>query len=115
MQTNPLRSFEDPRVDAIYRTVKGRITLTSIVPTCIEIASEIEQLRDLKGSEKLSLLQDVLRLAISDSKLSKIEKEEILHTVETIVPVVVQAAILASKSPILKQVQATCVGCWTKA
>lgn len=115
MQTNPLRSFEDPRVDAIYRLVKGRISLSSIVPTCIEVASEIEQLVGLKGGEKLSLLQDVLRLAISDSKLAKTEKEEVLHTVETIVPIVVQAAILASKSPILKHVQATCVGCWTKA
>jgi hypothetical protein len=115
MQTNPLRSFEDPRVDAIYKAVKGRITVSSIVPSCIEIASEIEQLVGLKGAEKLSILQDVLRLAISESKLTKLEKEEILHTVETVVPIVVQAAILASKSPILKHVQATCVGCWTKA
>ena len=111
MQTNPLRSFEDPRVDAIYRTVKGRIDLKSIVPTCIEIASEIEQLHGLKGTQKLALLQDVLRLCISDSKLGESEKNIILHTVDTVVPIVVQAAILASKSPIIKQVQATCLGC----
>lgn len=111
MQTNPLRSFEDPRVDAIYRAVKGRIDLTSIVPACIEIASEIEQIHGLKGAQKLALLQDVLRLSISESKLGQTEKEIILRTVDTVVPVVVQAAILASKSPILKRVQATCLGC----
>jgi hypothetical protein len=64
----------------------------------------------------LALLQDVLRLAVVESKQTLVVKEELLHTIDTIVPIVVQAAILASKSPILKKVQDTCVGCfWTKA
>jgi hypothetical protein len=112
MQTNPLRSFQDPRVDAIYRAVGGRIDLTSIVPTCIEIASEIEQLHGLKGAQKLELLQDVLRLCISESKIGQGEKDIILRTVDSVVPIVVQAAVLASKSPIVKHVQATCMGCF---
>ena len=114
MTVNPLRSIQDPRTDGIYRVLKGRINLNSIVPTCIEVASEIEQLNGLKGPEKLALLQDVIRLAVAESKKSSTEKEEILYVVDTVVPFVVQAAILASKSPILKHVQATCVGCFSR-
>lgn len=114
MQANPLRSVEDPRVDAVYRAVKGRITLSSLVPTCLEIASEIEQLTQLKGAQKLALLQDVLRMAIAESRMGAEEKQDLLTTIDTVVPILIQAAIMASKSPILKQVQATCVGCWTK-
>jgi hypothetical protein len=114
MQTNPLRTVDDPRVDAIYRAVQGRINPASLVPTCIEIASEIEQLTHLKGSDKLSLLQDVLRLAIRDSSMDAREKTNLLASVDTVVPILVQAAILASKHPIVQHVQATCVGCWTK-
>lgn len=114
MQSNPLRSVEDPRVDGLYRLVKGRINLNSIVPTCIEVAGEIEQLHGLKGSEKLSLLQDVIRVAITDSKKTQTEKEELLFMIDTVIPFIVQAAILASKSPIIKQIQSTCLGCWTK-
>jgi hypothetical protein len=103
-------------VNAIYSIVKGRISLLTIVPTCIEVAQEVEQLSGLKGAQKLALLQDVLRLAVAESKQTSVVKEELLHTIDTIVPIVVQAAILASKSPILKKVQETCIGCfWTKA
>jgi hypothetical protein len=116
MQANPLRSVEDPRVDAVYRAVRGRITLTSLVPTCLEIASEIEQLTQLKGPQKLALLQDVLRMAIAESRMKAEEKQDLLTTIDTVVPILVQAAILASKSPIVHRVQAACVGwCWTKA
>lgn len=114
MQTNPLRSVEDPHVDAIYRLVKGRINFVSLIPTCIEVAQEVEQIHGMKGQEKLKVLQEVLRLAIRDSDSSESEKESTLHIVQTIVPMIVQAAIMASKSPIVKHVQACCVGCWTK-
>jgi hypothetical protein len=115
MQANPLRTVENPRVDGVYRAVKGRINLATLVPTCLEIASEIEQMTQLKGAQKLALLQDVLRTAIADSSLDAREKNTLLCSVDTVVPVLVQAAILASKHPIVQHVQATCVGwCWTK-
>lgn len=117
MQSNPLHEQEaalDARVDGIYKALKGRIQLDNIVPTCIEIASEIEGLGGIKGGEKLDLLQKVLRHAIKDSEKSKEEKEHILMIVDTVVPIAVQAAILASKHPIVAQVQTACVGCWTK-
>jgi hypothetical protein len=117
MQSNPLHEKEaalDARVDGLYKLLKGRIQLDNIVPTCIEIASEIEGLGDMKGGEKLDLLQKVLRQAIKDSEKTKEEKEHILMIVDTVVPIAVQAAILASKHPIVAQVQTACVGCWTK-
>jgi hypothetical protein len=104
----------DPRVDGIYRLVRGRINFDTIVPTCIEVAREIEQIEGMKGKEKLSLLQDVLRTHVRHSRISISEKEQLLFVIDTVVPVVVQAAIFASKNPIVKQIQASCVGCWTK-
>lgn len=131
MQSNPMLkcscpegeckcpSFEkdttmDARVDGIYRVVKGKIDLNNLIPTCIEVAKEVEGVAELKGKEKLDLLQKVLKQAVKDSDKSVEEKEQILHTIDTVVPMVMQAAILASKNPVAAQVQAACVGCWTK-
>ena len=114
MQTNPLHEKEaalDVRVDGMYRLLKGRINLDSIIPTCLEIAKEIETLGELKGKEKLDVLQKVLRQAIKESVKTVEEKEQILHTIETVVPIVMQAAVLASKNPIVGQVQAVVVTC----
>lgn len=104
----------DAQVDSMYRVLKGRIDVNSIIPTCIEIAQEIENIGNLTGKEKLDLLQKVLRHAVKDSDKSVEEKEDILHVVNTVVPMIVQAAILASKHPIAAQVHAACVGCWAK-
>ncbi len=128
MQTNPLfeckcaegeykcPSFEkdtamDARVDGIYRVLKGKINLDSIVPTCIEVAQEIENMGNIPGKEKLELLQKVIRQAVKDSDKSVEEREQILHTIETVVPMVVQAAIIASKHPVAAQVQEALVTC----
>lgn len=128
MQTNPLHeckcaegeckcpSFEkdtamDARVDGIYRVLKGKINLDSIVPTCIEVAQEIESMGNIPGKEKLELLQKVIRQAVKDSDKTPEEKQQILSTIETVVPMVVQAAIIASKHPVAAQVQEALVTC----
>lgn len=124
MQTNPLHeskgeegpSFEkdtamDARVDGIYRVLKGKINLDSIVPTCIEVAQEIESIGNIPGKEKLDLLQKVIRQAVKDSDKTPEEKQQILSTIETVVPMVVQAAIIASKHPVAAQVQEALVTC----
>lgn len=103
-----------PDIDAIYELVKGRIDVNSLIPTSIEVAREIEQLSNLKGSQKLELLQQILTRVVHESDKTPEEKSEILVFVNTVIPFVVQAAILASKSPIAAQVQATCVTCWKK-
>jgi len=117
MQINPIREKEgilDARVDGLYRIIKGRIQWDNIIPTCIEVAKEIEGLTHLKGAEKLDLLQKTLRHALKESDESPEEKERILFVVDTVVPLAMQAAIMASKSPILGQVTTACIGCWTK-
>lgn len=114
MQTNPLHEKEaalDARVDGIYRILKGRISIDTLIPSCIEVAKEIETLENVSGKEKLDLLQKVLKQALKESDKSVEEKEQILHTIETTVPMIVQAAILASKSPVAAQVQEVLVTC----
>ncbi len=114
MQSNPLHEQEaalDAQVDGIYRVLKGRINMDSLIPTCIEVAKEIESMGGLKGKEKLDLLQKVLRQALKESDTDADEKEQILHVINTVVPLVVQAAILASKSPVIAHVQQACMSC----
>jgi hypothetical protein len=114
MQSNPLHEQEaalDAQVDGIYRALKGRINLDNLVPSCIEVAKEIESIGHLRGREKLDLLQNVLRQAVKESDKPVSEKEKILLLVDTVIPLVVQAAILASKSPVAAQVQTAILSC----
>lgn len=110
MQSNPLHHTKD----TVYNALKGKLDLNNLVGSTIQVAKEIEQIANLKGKEKLELLQSILRICIHDSDKSSEEKEALYFTVDRVVPVVVEAAILASKSPIVRQVQAVCCGCWTK-
>jgi hypothetical protein len=118
MQTNPLHMEQDARVDAIYRVIKGNINWDNLVPTLLEAAREVETFPSLKGSEKLDILQKALKHALKESDKSNEEKEKILYYIETVVPIAVQAAVMASKSPLVNaavaQVEAVCIGCWTK-
>ena len=114
MQTNPLHESDaqmDAQVDALYRTVKGRIDWDNLIPTCIELARELEGLTHLRGKERLELLQKTLRFALKDSDRSAEEKEQILHTIDTVVPMAMQAATIASKVPIAAQALSCC---WKK-
>jgi len=100
----------DAQVDALYRTIKGRINWDNLVPTCLEVGRELEGMTHLRGKDRLDLLQKTLRFALKDSAKSAEEKERILHTIDTVVPVAMQAAVLASKVPIRFQVPT----CWKK-
>lgn len=97
----------DARVDGLYRLVKGRIDWSNLIPTCLELGQELEQMTELRGADRLKVLQSTLRHALKESDLSNDEKETVLFTIETVVPVAMQAAVLASKSP-LSAVQAVC-------
>jgi hypothetical protein len=109
MQQNPMNPL-DQRIDGLYRVVKGRIDWDNMVPICIEVAQEIEQMGELKGQEKLDLLLKTLKFALAESDLPREKKESVTYIISTVIPLVVQAAIVASKHPIVKQIQA---GCWT--
>lgn len=104
----------DAHIDALYRVIKGRIKWDNVVPTCIEVARELENMTHLRGPERLELLQKTLKYALKESDHSAEEKETYLYVIEKIVPVVMQAAILASKSPIIAQVTSCCGICWKK-
>lgn len=98
----------DARIDGLYRIIKGRVRWDNIVPTCIEVARELETMTELRGSERLALLQKTLKYALKESDLSINEKEGYLYVIDSIVPVAMQAAILASKNPIVNQAMSSC-------
>ena len=100
----------DAQIDGLYRVVKGRIDWDNLIPTCLELARELEGLTHLRGKERLDLLQKTLRFALKDSDKSAEEKERILHTIDTVVPIAMQAAMIASKAPIAFQLPT----CWKK-
>ena len=100
------------------RVLKGKVNWDNLVPSVLEAAKELEAMPGLKGAEKLDLLQKALKHVLKTSDKTAVEKEQILHTIDTVVPIVMQAATMASKNPIvgaaMAQVEAVCVGCWTK-
>jgi hypothetical protein len=104
----------DSRVNRLHTLFKNRIDWDNLIPTCLAIAQELENIASLRGPEKLKVLQDVLRVSLAEAPLPKEKKEEILHTIETIVPIAVQAAILASKHPIVNQITTSCLTCLKK-
>ena len=106
-----LKAQIDPRVDAVYKVIKGRVNWDNLVPVCIEAAMEIQQFTQLKGPQKLELLQNVLKHALKESSKTHVEKEQILFYIDTVVPFVAQAAKIASKTPIVSYVAKTC---WKK-
>lgn len=98
----------DTRISGLYGLVKGRVDWSNLVPTCLELAQELEQMTDLTGPQRLELLQKTLRFALYESNLPKDRKETYSFVIMTVIPVVMQAAIAASKSPIVNNLQKKC-------
>lgn len=105
---NPMHEL-DPNVNALYAGFKGRINWDNLIPTCIEMARELEQMTHMKGAQRLELLQKTLKYAVRESSLTGPEQEATVYMIDTIVPLAMQAAILASKVPI-RRIQSVC--CW---
>ena len=101
----------DARIDRLYRLIKGRVQWDNLILTCLYLAQELEQFDELRGSEKLEILQKTLKFAVKDSTMDKEKQEEIIHTIDTVVPIMMKAAILASKVPIQRIKSGTCF-CW---
>lgn len=101
-------------VNRLLTLFKNNIDWDHIVPTCLAIAQELENADKLTGKQKLKALQDVLRLALLDAPLTTEKKEEILYKIDTMVPVAMEAAKLASKNPIVNQAMGACVSCLKK-
>lgn len=104
---NVLEPREDATVSELYALVKELSYvktllqnghLTDLVPAALQIAGEVEKLSaTVKGAEKLRLLQNVLRLAVTKSSLSDEVKKGLLEANSTIVPFALDAAIRVSK------------------
>ena len=105
---NPMHEL-DPNVNSLYAAFKGRINWDNLIPTCIDMARELEQMTHMKGAQRLALLQKTLTYAVQDSDMSESQKEATVYMIESVVPLAMQAAILASKLPI-KRIQSVC--CW---
>jgi hypothetical protein len=88
--------------ETLFALVKKDINWENLIPTCIALGQEIENVGNMKGSEKLALLQDTLRYALKESSLSEDKKSEILNVIDGVVPVIMTAAISASRHPIVK-------------
>jgi hypothetical protein len=105
---NPMHEL-DPNVNSLYSAFKGRIDWDNLIPTCIDMARELEQMSHMKGAQRLELLQKTLKYAVQDSDMQETQKEATISIIDTVVPLAMQAAILASKIPI-KRIQSIC--CW---
>ena len=98
----------DAQIDGLYRVIKGRVKWDNLVPVCIDVARELEAMTHLRGTERLALLQKTLKYALKESDVPAEEKETYLYVIDKIVPVAMQAAILASKNPIVHRAMSTC-------
>lgn len=115
--TNPMFEKQaelDAQIDGLYKVVKGRIDWKNPIPVCLELAQELENMTQLKGGQRLELLQKTLKFALTDSDctLDEEEKKIALAFIESALPVVMSAVIMASKSPIVAHVQSTCCPCF---
>lgn len=102
----------DEHVKKLHNIIKDQVDWDDLVPTCIELAKEIEKIGGLKGPEKLALLQDTMCYAIMACDMPKEKKHVAVVFVKTVVPNVMKAVMIASKSPVLAQVEATCFSCF---
>ena len=100
----------DARIDSLSRLIKGRINWENLIPTVLDAARELQQFPELKGPEKLDVLLKTLKFALKESSVPAEEKEKILHTIDTVIPIVIAAAKLASKFPIQRISSKKC--CW---
>jgi len=109
MQTNPIRAealaIMDAQIDMVYSAIKSKLEWDNLVPAVLAAAQTLESIPGLSGPARLDLLQKTLRYALKESDLPAVKKEEVLHTIETVVPIVTQGIVLASKTPIAKTLQ----------
>lgn len=86
----------------------------NLVPSCLAIAQELENDSKLTGAEKLATLQEVLRVLLKKAEMPEDKKEDIARHIGMTVPIVMKAAMLASKAPIVNQAVKTCWTCLKK-
>ncbi len=113
--TNPMFEKQaelDAQIDGLYKVIKGRVDWKNPIPVCLELAQELENMTQIKGSQRLELLQKTLKFALTDSELEEEQKKDALAFIENVLPIAMSAVILASKSPIVAHIQSACCPCF---
>lgn len=95
-------------VEELYKVIRDTIDFDNIVPTVLTLCQRVEQIPDLTGNEKLKLVTLTLRYALGVAPIGIEQKRNIMKRIDTVVPLVVQAAILASKHPIAYKLFGCC-------
>lgn len=102
------------RTQSVFAVVKNTIDWSNPVPACLRMAQVIENITTLKGPQKLKVLQDALKFGLSESSIDAEKKKTVLEFIDTTLPTIMQAAILASKQPIVAQALTSCFTCLKK-
>jgi hypothetical protein len=102
------------RIQQLFALVKNKIDWSNPIPACLIIAGELEKVTTLKGPQKLKMLQDVLKFGLLETSIDHETKKTVLGFIENTLPQVMQAAVLASKHPIVNQALSACFTCLKK-
>ena len=96
------------RTQSVFAAVKNNIDWNNPIPACLRMAQVIENMTTLKGPQKLKVLQDALKFGLSEANVDHETKSTVLKFIDTTLPTVMEAAILASKNPIVAQAFSAC-------
>lgn len=78
----------------------SKVDWSSPLPYALKLSAHLSTLKDLKGPEKMKLLQEVLTKAISTAEISEEARTAALRFVADILPMAVQAALAVSKGEV---------------
>jgi hypothetical protein len=104
----PVNINRTMNVEELYKVISDKVDFENIVPMAITLCQRVEQIPNLSGKEKLDLVMGTLRYALRVAPVGLEQKREIMEKLDTIVPLVIQAAILASKHPIVHKLMGCC-------
>ena len=98
----PPASPESVVVDTQVQEIMDALDLKTVdwsnpIPTALKIGQHVETLKELKGADKLKLVQSVLRVLISKSETSEEVQTVARRFVDDVLPPVMSAAVLVSK------------------
>ena len=102
------------RTQSVFAVVKKDIDWSNPIPACLRMAQVLENITTLKGPQKLKILQDALKFGLSEASIDHETKKSVLGFIDGTLPGIMQAAILASKQPIVAHAMAACFTCLKK-
>lgn len=88
----------DARIEEILTALDlQKVDWSNPLKDALKIGQHIETLKELKGTDKLVLLQSTLRVLLSRSGISQEEQTVARRFVDDVLPLVISAAVLVSK------------------